>query len=308
MQQSELISPTGARLNLYSARQAQAPKACVHITHGLAEHAARYAWFAEVLTQHGLAVYAHDLRGHGHTKSDEAPLGLFAPTGGLDKVMADHDCVLDHIGQEHPDMPIFCFGHSLGAILVLNYAIRHPNKLAGIACWNSGLETGFLPRIGKLILATESLFRASTKTSLFAWQLTFGAWSAQIKPNRTSFDWLSYDTAQVDAYVADPLCGFNVSAQMWQDVIEAVFYASKPEHMLRLPKALPIFLLGGAHDPCTNFGKDMQNLERKLTALQCQNVRCDILENTRHESLNEINRAATSHLFVDWLQTSLRHS
>jgi alpha-beta hydrolase superfamily lysophospholipase len=229
MQQSKLISPTGARLNLYSSRPAQAPKASVHITHGLAEHAARYAWFAEVLTQHGFAVYAHDLRGHGHTKSDEAPLGLFAPTGGLDKVMADHDCVLDHIGQEHPDMPIFCFGHSLGSILVLNYAIRQPNKLAGIACWNSGLETGFLPRIGKL-------------------------------------------------------------------------------HMLRLPKALPIFLLGGAHDPCTNFGKDMQNLERKLTALQCQNVRCDILENTRHESLNEINRATTGHLFVDWLQTSLRRS
>ncbi|MDG2406316.1 MAG: alpha/beta hydrolase [Paracoccaceae bacterium] len=305
MEQSELISPTSARLNLYSARPAQAPKAIVHITHGMAEHAARYEWFADVLTQDEFAVYAHDLRGHGHTKSDEASLGLFAPTGGLDKVMADHDFVLDHIAQEFPKIPIFCFGHSLGSVLVFNYAIRYPDKLAGIACWNTGLETGFLPRLGKLILTTESLLRASTKNSLFAWHLTFGAWNAQIKPSRTGFDWLSHDAAQVDAYIADPLCGFDVSAQMWQDIIEAVFYASKPEHLLRLPKTLPIFLLGGAHDPCTNFGKDMQNLQRKLTDLQCQNVRCEVLENTRHESLNEINRAATSRLFVDWVQRSL---
>ena len=43
------------------------PRAIVQIAHGMAEHAARYARFAEVLTGAGYAVYDNDHRGHGHT-------------------------------------------------------------------------------------------------------------------------------------------------------------------------------------------------------------------------------------------------
>src|SRR6202012_5456352 len=42
-------------------------RAFVHVSHGMAEHAAGYARLAEALTAKGYAVYADDHRGHGKT-------------------------------------------------------------------------------------------------------------------------------------------------------------------------------------------------------------------------------------------------
>ena len=223
-EKSELISSTGASLNLYTAIPPKTPKAIVQMTDGMAKHAAQYEWFSDLLMRENIATYAHDLRGHGFTTAKDSQKGVFANKDGLSKVIEDHYFILEYISQKFPQIPIFCFGHSLGSILLLNYAIKHPAKLAGLACWNSGVETNALARLGKFILGVESLFHDENKTSLIAWKLTFETWNAKFKPNRTSFDWLSRDKAQVDAYLADPLCGFDVSLSCWRDTMDAVFY------------------------------------------------------------------------------------
>ena len=81
--------------------------------------------------------------------------------------------------------------------------------------------------------------------------------------------------------------------------MDAVFYASKNLH--KIPQNLPIFLLGGAKDACTNEGSDMVKLHKKLIALGHERSKCEILEDTRHESLNELNRKQTSQLFLNWI-------
>lgn len=299
MQKSTLISSTGASLNLYTSIPKKSPKAIVHITHGMAEHAARYEWFSDILMLDNIAVFAHDLRGHGFTTATDSQQGVFASKDGLSKVIKDHDYVLEHISQKFPQIPIFGVGHSLGSILLLNYAIINPTKMAGLACWNSGIETNALARLGKFILSVESFFRDGRSKSLIAWKLTFERWNAKFKPNRTDFDWLSRDEDQVDAYIADPMCGFDVSLSCWRDTADAVFYASRNLH--KIPKNLPIFLLGGAEDACTNGGSDMLRLQKKLIALGHEQVKCKILEEARHESLNELNREETSKILLNWI-------
>ena len=83
--QISLASPTGAALNLYARRAAGPGRAVVQINHGLAEHAARYAGFADFLAARGIHTYAHDHRGHGFTTAPDAPLGRFAASGGSDR-------------------------------------------------------------------------------------------------------------------------------------------------------------------------------------------------------------------------------
>ncbi|MFC6489798.1 alpha/beta hydrolase, partial [Nitratireductor sp. GCM10026969] len=70
-----LKTPTGATLRLYIRHPQGTPRAVVQINHGLAEHAGRYARFADFLAERGFAAYAHDHRGHGHTTAPGAPLG-----------------------------------------------------------------------------------------------------------------------------------------------------------------------------------------------------------------------------------------
>ncbi len=293
-------SHSGAKLNVYRNLPISEPEAVVHISHGIAEHAGRYAWFMQILRDAGYAVYAHDHRGHGHTYADDSCKGHFSDKNGLDKVLHDLDFSIDRIKKHHPNIPIFCFGHSLGSILLLRYATSSYHRINGIACWNSGIETNILAVIGKIILSVERKFRYPRSRSYFASRLTFASWANKIKNKRTNFDWLSHDNVQVDKYIQDKLCGFDVSLQSWLDVADAVFYSS--QNLSMIPSSFPIFLLGGDQDPCTNYGKDMRKLGARLKRKGHINFNCEIIKDARHETLNEVKRARYVQVFIDWLK------
>ena len=275
-------SHSGAKLNVYRNLPISEPEAVVHISHGIAEHAGRYAWFMQILRDAGYAVYAHDHRGHGHTYADDSCEGHFSDKNGIDKVLHDLDFAIDRIKKHHPNIPIFCFGHSLGSILLLRYATSSYHRINGIACWNSGIETNILAVIGKIILSVERKFRYPRSRSYFASRLTFASWANKIKNKRTNFDWLSHDNVQVDKYIQDKLCGFDVSLQSWLDVVDAVFYSS--QNLSMIPSSFPIFLLGGDQDPCTNYGKDMRKLGARLKRKGHINFNCEIIKDSRHET------------------------
>jgi alpha-beta hydrolase superfamily lysophospholipase len=302
MERESYQSSSGSKINLYSFLPMGEVRAIIHITHGMAEHALRYSRFASKLANASYAVFAHDYRGHGFTEANDAPQGVFGKSDGFSLVLEDQNEVISLIKERLPNKPIICFGHSLGSIINLNFALKYPNQANALACWNSGIETGLLPQISRKILALEALIRNPKLPSLFAWKLSFGAWNAKFKPNRTEFDWLSQDEEEVDLYVEDPLCGFDVSISMWRDILDGVFYAGNKKNLRTLPKELPVHIIGGSQDPCTNNGRDMEKLAVKLQNNGLSDVTCKILEYTRHESLNEINRDQTTALFISWLQ------
>ena len=71
------LSPTGARLNLYTRRAQGETRGVIQVNHGIAEHAARYQRFADAMAAHGFHNYAHDHRGHGYTEAPDAPPRVF---------------------------------------------------------------------------------------------------------------------------------------------------------------------------------------------------------------------------------------
>ena len=302
MQRESYESPTGSQINLYSLLPANDIRGVVHVTHGMAEHSLRYSRFALELSAAGFAFFTHDMRGHGKTVASDAPQGVFAKSDGFNVVLKDQNEIINLIKERLPNKPIICFGHSLGSIINLNYALKYPNQLNALACWNSGIETGPLPKLSRLILAIEGFLRNQNLPSLIAWKLSFEAWNLKFKPNRTKYDWLSQDEKEVDLYVNDPLCGFEVSISMWRDVLDGVFYAGNKNNLKKLPKNLPVHIIGGSEDPCTINGSDMEKLAVKLINNGLSDVTCNILENTRHESLNETNRDKTTKQFIKWLE------
>jgi len=302
MERESYQSSSGSKINLYSLLPMGEVRAIIHITHGMAEHALRYSRFASKLANASYAVFAHDYRGHGFTEANDAPQGVFGKSDGFSLVLEDQNEVISLIKERLPNKPIICFGHSLGSIINLNFALKYPNQANALACWNSGIETGLLPQISRKILALEALIRNPKLPSFFAWKLSFGAWNAKFKPNRTEFDWLSQDEEEVNLYVEDSLCGFDVSISMWRDILDGVFYAGNKKNLRTLPKELPVHIIGGSQDPCTNNGRDMEKLAVKIRNNGLSDVTFKILERTRHESLNEINRDQTTALFISWLQ------
>jgi lysophospholipase len=294
-------STSGARLAVYRQISSDRAKAVIQINHGMAEHAERYERFARVLARAGYHSYAHDHRGHGLTTAPDAPLGTFARTNGLATAISDMKFVNDEIRQRHEGLPVILFGHSMGGHLGINYLIRHADTLDGAALWNFNVDGGALVSLFSVLLKIERMLKGSDVPSRLAMKMTFEDWNRKFKPNRTDFDWLSRDEAEVDKYVADPLCGFPVSVGMWLNVIEAIQTASNNSNLASIPKDLPVHLLGGEADPSSTFGKSMTRLADRLKRTGLGDVTCRTLKDTRHETLNEINRDEETSGFIKWL-------
>ena len=304
MQQLALNSPTGADLAVYTSTVGgrAKPKGIIHVNHGMAEHSARYARFAEALNMAGYHVIVQDHRGHGGTKAADAPLGVFASAAGAQKVLEDCRFVNAHAREAWPGLPVVWFGHSMGSIIGLNYCIRHSNTIDGAALWNSGVDGGALLFIYRTLLKAERMFKGSDVPSAVAHKLTFETWNRKFAPNRTEFDWLSRDKAEVDKYVADPLCGFPCSVGLWLDVTDMIATGASDRELGKIRKDLPMNLLGGAADPCTDGGKAMTRLAARLEKTGIGDLECAVLPDTRHESLNETNRDETTERFIRWVE------
>ena len=157
-----LQSPTGARLAYRHEPARGAGKGVVLVSHGLAEHSRRYRAFAERLAASGFHVYAHDHRGHGETTAPDAPIGRFAPSRRLAHRAGGH--AGDTRTGQPPTIrgcPIVLFGHSMGGLLALGFAETHPDKIDGLAVWNSNLKPGIAGRAAQALLLAERMLKGS---------------------------------------------------------------------------------------------------------------------------------------------------
>lgn len=302
-----IASPTGASLNLYTRRTDGAPRAVVQINHGLAEHAARYERFADSLAAQGLHTYAHDHRGHGFTTAPNAPPGRFGTPSGGDKVIADVAAIHDLIRAEHPGLPVIVFGHSMGGLIALNYVLRHPAGVNAAAIWNANFSAGLAGRAALAILAWEKFRLGSDVPSRLLPRLTFQAWGKKVPDHKTPFDWLSRDADEVKKYIDDPLCGWDASVSLWQDLFGFVFFGADDRNFSGLDRALPINLVGGEKDPATDGGKAVEHLAGRLGRMRFSILNSTIYADTRHESLNELNRDVIMRDFAGWLDRALKN-
>lgn len=253
-----LASPTGSNINLLHMRPKVKARAIVQINHGLAEHAVRYQPFADYLAQLGFAAYVHDHRGHGATSADDAPIGRFAnsaPGMGWEKPIADTKCVNDYARKQYPDLPVIVFGHSMGGLIAMNFALSHPDRLSALSVWNANFNVGLSGRIAQAILAGERMMLGSDVPSRILPGMTFQSWGKSIKGSQTPFDWLSHNDGNVQAYIDDPLCGWDASVALWQDIFAMTFRGCGKADLDRLPRNLPVHLVGGGQDPTTDGAK-----------------------------------------------------
>jgi alpha-beta hydrolase superfamily lysophospholipase len=274
------------------------PRAVVQIVHGWAEHAGRYARMAEALCRQGYAVYADDHRGHGRTAPTPAELGYFADNDGWNRVLDDLWRVNQKIRADHPQAPIVILGHSLGSFLVQQFISEHGDSLVAAVLSGSNGKPPAIARLGKPVALLERLRRGQHGKSPLLQSLFFGAFNKSFEPARTPFDWLSRDTAEVDKYVADPLCGFDSQVQLFIDILDGLSEIAKPALQARIPKTLPIYIFRGSKDP---VGENIEQLRAAYRAAGLRDVTYKLYPDARHETLNEINRDEVTNDLIAWL-------
>ncbi len=280
-------------------------KAVVVIVHGMAEHAKRYARFADVLNRAGYAVYAFDQRGHGQTAGAVENLGFFSEKNGWQHVTADVAAVVDFAKSEIPNKPVVVFGHSMGSFILRNFLAEYPSKVSGAILSGTAGSAGLLGKIGIFLTKVITLYKPLRSASKLMNSLSFGDFNKAFKPNKTEFDWLSRDEAEVKKYVDDPFCGTVFSIGFFRDLLAGLECVNTEEHVAKIPKNFKIHLLSGQNDPVSKGGKQVKIVYEMYRTVS-ENVTMKLYENGRHEMLNEINRNEVMTDIVSVLDTMIR--
>lgn len=105
---------------------AQRHRAVLVNLHGLGDHSSLYPTLADHFPARGIALYAYDMRGNGRSPGQRAFIHDWGEYRG------DLGAFLALVREREEDLPVFVLGNSLGGLVVLDYALQHPEGLAGV--------------------------------------------------------------------------------------------------------------------------------------------------------------------------------
>ena len=247
----------------------------LQISHGMGEHALRYRAPLQPLLDAGIAIYASDHRGHGHTSPDS--LGDFGP-GGFAALVDDMAVLTGRIRDENPGKRRVLLGHSMGSFAAQIYVLDHSDLIDGyVLSGSAALDRLEAPKGG------------------------LSAIGAGMEKPRTPFDWLSRDEKEVDKYIADPLCGFTVDEAGRASMFAAAAPALDPARLAQIRKDLPVYIFAGDKDPINADLTRLMPLVERYRALGLD-VATDFYPGGRHEMLNETNRAGVVAKLQSWIE------
>ena len=211
----------GLRLFRQCWHPAGPARAVVANIHGLGDHSGLYPTLVEHLVRRRIVVHAPDLRGNGRSPGQRAYISSWAD------FREDLHRFLAVVRHEHPGLPLFLLGNSLGGLIVLEYTLHHPEHLAGVIA--------AAPPLGRLAIPAPLLL--------------LGRVMSRILPRfalRTGLDLsgLARDPVVARTVLADPLFHRWGTARLSTEVVAAVarVRAGAP----RFPR--PVLVLHGGAD------------------------------------------------------------
>ncbi|WP_310539082.1 alpha/beta hydrolase [Phenylobacterium sp.] len=263
------------------ADEAAAPRAVLQIAHGMGEHARRYPEPLIPIMADGFVLYADDHRGHGYTAPSKAALGDFGENGA-ELVVEDIARLTDLARAENPGLPLILLGHSLGSFFSQAYAFDHAGKLDG------------------LVLSGTAAFGDRTGPAKKLDEMNADG----AKP-RTPYDWLSRDDAEVDKYIADPLCGFSRQPSAADSFARVGARLRDPAEIAKIPKDLPLYIFVGDKDPINRDLELLHPLVNRYRDAGLTRMEVKVYEGGRHEMLNETNRDEVVADLLAWLRKTV---
>ena len=282
-------------------------KAIFQICHGMAEHGERYEDFAAYLCKKGFAVLVNDHVGHGKSVKSDDDLGYFGENGGWDTFVEDERTLTEMIADEFSGLPIIFFGHSMGSFIAREYTRRYGNDeriKAVIFCGSSGKNPASAIAI-KLAGAIAKI-KGSRHRSKFIDKIAFGTYNSRIPNAKTSFDWLTTDSALVDKYIDDKYCGYLFTAVGYRDLFTILDRVSGKDWYNVVYNKIPILLTAGEEDPVGLYGKGIKQIYNDLKQAGKEDVTVKLYPGMRHEILNEICKEQVYEDIATWSLSKIK--
>jgi len=253
------------------------PKAIICFIHGLGEHTGRYEHVGKALNEAGYALFGFDLRGHGQTG------GLRGHVPSLDVMLQDIRQFVDFQKQNHPGVPIFLYGHSLGGLFGIAYTFQYPDGIKGMISTGVALRSPLLDQKVKVAMV-------KVLGSLFP---------SMIIPTGLDPATISRNSDVVQKYTSDPLVHDKSSLGLGKATLEAVnlCFARAKEF------TLPLLIMHGTEDTLV-YPSGSEDFA-KLASETNKDVTLKLWDGLYHEIHNEPEQAEVFKVMIEWLDKHL---
>lgn len=281
-------------------------RAVLQICHGVAEHIARYDAFARYLNGLGITVAGHDHLGHGLSLPEGGTPVYFGAGNTWNTVVDDIYVLHQRIRLWYPDVPLCIMGHSMGSFLTRTYLIRYPGTVKAAVIMGTGWQPKAVIAGGMAVAKAVGAVVGENGTSDLVTNLAFGAYNKLFAPNRTSCDWLSADEGNVDAYMADPLCGADATVGLFRQMLSGIRFNQKLSNLRQMDPRIPVLFVAGEKDPVGDCGNGVRRTYQEFRRAGVQDCTLKLYPGLRHEILNE--KAQQQQIFEDigqWLTSKL---
>lgn len=286
--------------------ESEKPLCIVQIVHGMAEYIERYEELAQFLVKHNVVVTGEDHLGHGKSISEGKNPGYFCEQDPATVVVRDVHRLKKMTQEAYPGVPYILLGHSMGSFIARNYLCRYGSGIDGALILGTGMQPGALLAVSKLIAGLQKIFFGDNHISKFIDHAAFGGYNKKFSPQRTSVDWLSKDEAKVDAYIADPLCGFTFTVNGFRTLFTLISRIRKTENLEKIPKELPVHFASGEDDPVGNYGRGVRAAYESLENVGMKNLSIKLYPADRHELHNETDREQVMEDLWQWIEKTIK--
>ncbi|MEM8860409.1 MAG: lysophospholipase [Chloroflexota bacterium] len=255
----------------------ETPKAIIAYFHGGGGHSGQptYTHFVKHFPEKGFMLYGLDQRGHGRSEGDPFHINSMAD------IRRDMQSFLELIQQNHPDIPVFFLGQSMGGLFVLDYCLHRPNDVAGAIAIASGLNLTGIPAVVRLIF--RLLSRIAPKRVL--------------KVRGVDLTGASRDPKEAERLKTDQLTNLSSTPQTVVEITKTVERVHKTAPKFQTP----LMVIHGTADPISPY----TGSETFFNAVKIEDKTLKLYEGGYHQPFIDTNREEAFSDIENWVNAHI---
>ncbi|HEX2914971.1 MAG TPA: alpha/beta hydrolase [Chloroflexia bacterium] len=237
--------------------------------HGITANLHTWDSIAPALTGSGYRLIGYDLRGRGDSAK---------PASGYNPGVhaADLKSLLDYFGLQRPNL----FGHSLGAVICLNFAALYPDRLRSLVLIDHGMDTA--PDARETISSTISRLSKSFDSlddylNLFRNSPVFARWTPQVE------GYFSYDAVQREDGRFVPKVPASVFEEEFASLFVPDYLPSRLYDKIKVPTLILKAGVGTLDGGKRGFILSQEGAEKAVSSIQ--NARLVSVEGVNHYTI-----------------------
>lgn len=256
---------------VYTAFLPERPEAAVVLVHGLGEHSAKYGFFGESAYKKGMAFFAYDQRGHGHSDGPRCHADNFGD------LVEDLRQFVEIAKIESLCDKVFIVGLSMGGLTSLLFSIKYGSLIKGtvvsapaLRVMNppSGIEGGIVEMLALLCPSLTT-------------------------PNRIPFEYLSHDTGLINETKDDRYSQRVISFRMFTEAKKSAAFILANAAAINVP----VLLLHGTEDKVI----DPAGTKELFQKIPSGDKEIKLYDGLYHELLRETSRQEIIDHILDWI-------